>query len=282
MHNQSSKIMPGLTNYKQLNKIYNQDFTEKEFNEFETKLFNDKLNLTTYTTEIPDELDSLCKYWHMQGLITGDKYLECANKLVELNDSRGYLRLGLREVDKEQANVYFQKSFEMGNATASLNLGMYYLNKERIIPSESDDYVPTPQSDTRNEYIEQCLFYFEKAFDYEPTDTNAESIMVSLGNIFRDTLSFHHRSKQLLDKAIVQFTKTNNEKNLSSCEELKQIIDEIDKLGSELLLDEITNGESSLILKKKKFWCGLRTNAIALGIFVILSGIAVSKFAFIN
>ena len=209
--------MPGLTNYKQLNKIYNQDFTEKEFNEFETKLFNDKLDLTTCTTEIPDDLDALCKYWHMRGLITCDKYLECANKLVELNDSRGYLRLGLLhngyndEINKTKSAEYFKKSADMGNTFAAHNIAYHYLKQENY---------------------ELCLHFIEKAYDLNPCDYDAVQIIAYISNILMKNpilqVNTYNVMLGLLKKTNGHLV-LNSEKNKKQIELIKLIISAIEQ-----------------------------------------------------
>lgn len=251
-----------ITNYGQLNRIHNKKFINRDFTEFETKLFNEKLNMDTYISDIPDELDAMCKYWDIKGLIQSDKYLECTNKLVELNDSRGYLRLGLREVDKpgttreanrEQANVYFQKSFEMGNSSAANNLGSYYWAKgnDRLNDPYKVDFLPIEISDERKKNIDQSIFYLEKAFDYEPTKEYAQSLFSLVGQIFMETQVQYPRTVELLDKIKPYFEQTGDAKYLDLIRELRPVMEEVTKAKSEFSFTKIPDSNDVHIVPKK-------------------------------
>ena len=83
-----------------------------------------------------DKLDSLCKYF--EAIKQNNSYTVVANKLVQLNDPRGYFKLGMLELrtygtHTQKSYQYFKLSSDMGYNRATLNIGMHYANLGDIV-----------------------------------------------------------------------------------------------------------------------------------------------------
>lgn len=125
-----------LFSYKDVNNVYKTTYDERPFSEFEIKLFNNEINLDALNIENMENCEilySICNYFevtnnHLQLLIT-------INRLLILNDARGYLKLGVYffkyKNDTTQAYNLFKIGAKKGNLNCVINMGLYYQNTER-------------------------------------------------------------------------------------------------------------------------------------------------------
>jgi len=115
--------------YDDINKMFNTNYRPKPFTSFEMKIFNSNFNDEDFDLNNKEIINSLSNYYDIYNDI--EKHLLYVERLVELNDSRGHLKLGNHYVkfDKTLSFSHFKKAAEMGNVLAMSNLGYYYSNE---------------------------------------------------------------------------------------------------------------------------------------------------------
>jgi tetratricopeptide (TPR) repeat protein len=130
----------GITNFEQVNQLYGTTFVSNNLTDFEMDLFNGKygsnVNYLIESVEDADKLDSMCKYF--EATKNNGAYILVSNKLVQLNDPRGYFKLAMAELKTygmhtQKSYEYFKLSSSMGYSRATLNIGMYYSNIGNVV-----------------------------------------------------------------------------------------------------------------------------------------------------
>ena len=137
-------------NYSEINSIYNTDFDEKEFTEFEQKLFNSnkKLELNKYNLNDKEILNSLSNYYKIMNNNT--EYLKCLLKLMQINDARGIFNLATYYYENDnidKAIFYYQLGSDNNDACSKYCLANIFENditKEREYLKEAVelDFIP--------------------------------------------------------------------------------------------------------------------------------------------
>ena len=118
-----------------INRLYDTNFESCQFTNFELLLFNGKINLLN-VCEYKDNIDkirSLSKYFDVKN--DYKNYLKCTNILLEANDLRGYLNLGVYLWEKEKYDEslkVFLVGASKGDIQCIMNTGLYYDQKNDL------------------------------------------------------------------------------------------------------------------------------------------------------
>lgn len=121
-----------LTNFKQFNEKYDYHMMERDFTEIEYQILNSEppLNFKAFDLTNPDVLYSMVTYYDTVQKDQKKQYM-CIQKLVEMNDNRGYLKMAVYcEANNDFAGAFanFTKAAAMGNAVAKYNLAILHMD----------------------------------------------------------------------------------------------------------------------------------------------------------
>lgn len=132
--------------YSDINRIYNTNFDERDLSDFELKIFNNngEFDKYEYNTDNSDIIYSLINYNDVTK--NNNDYLIYTQKLIDLNDPRGYLKMGLyhhKKKDYINAALCYERGGEMGNIHSIVNYGVIYLDKNlcKIDLDKSEKYL---------------------------------------------------------------------------------------------------------------------------------------------
>lgn len=127
-----TNIDQSINSYDDINKMFDTSYRPKPFTSFEKTIFNSEFKDEDFDLENVEIVNSLANYYDIYKEI--EKHLFYANKLIELNDSRGHLKLGnyyLGKENFEMSILHFKLGAEMGNVLAMGNLGVIYSNPDK-------------------------------------------------------------------------------------------------------------------------------------------------------
>lgn len=121
-----------LTNFKQFNEKYDCHMMERDFTESEFQILNSEppLNFRAFDLTNPDVLYAMVTYYDTVQKDQKKQYT-CIQKLIEMNDNRGYLKMGVyceANDDFAGALTNFTKAAAMGNAVAKYNLAILHMD----------------------------------------------------------------------------------------------------------------------------------------------------------
>lgn len=124
-----------LKSYGDINAIHGTGFEPRDFNDFELDIFNNngEFDGDMYNVNNSEIIYSLINYCDVSK--NDEDYLMYTQKLIDLNDPRGFLKMGVhyhKKKDYIEAAKWFEKGSDMNEIHSTINLGSYYLQEDRL------------------------------------------------------------------------------------------------------------------------------------------------------
>lgn len=123
-----------LTSYKDINELHETNYSDRQFTEFESSIFNLDINPDTLTIETTDcdKLYSLCAFYEVYK--DYKKVITIVHKLLSLGDTRGYLKLGVYlldcKKDENKAFEIFKIGASKGDIICICNVGVQHIQNK--------------------------------------------------------------------------------------------------------------------------------------------------------
>jgi tetratricopeptide (TPR) repeat protein len=126
-----------LTTYGELNDIYNQNFDDRPFDNFEKKLFNKQINKEDFDMQIYNNANNIYSIINYYSSVEIDKVqqLKYIQKLLKFpNENRGYLKLAFYFHDQnndEKMMECFKAGASKGNCNCISNIGAFLAQQQK-------------------------------------------------------------------------------------------------------------------------------------------------------